>query len=443
MTQASHISRSALLHYALLAFPIAFAGMPLYVYAPDFYATQYGLSLTLIGSILLMLRLIDAVQDPLIGHLSDKHSRHRLPIMAVAAIALALSFYALFMPPQTDSIIMWFAICIFIATTSFSVLAINLNTLGGLWSDNKDDKTRIASFREAIGLIGLLFAVSLPAILHISMPATKSFAWLSGTLAIVMIIALTMFTKWVKQHAAAISTTTSPTLSFKAFAETLKGANRRLFIIYALSMLGSSFPAVLLLFFVRDLLGAEELTGLFLTLYFLSGAAAMPLWNIVSRIWGKQHAWLAAMLIAVISFIWVCGLSSGDIVAYAIICIISGIALGADLALPPSMLSDNIDKNNQRHMASLQFSLLTFLSKVALAVASIAAFSLLDSAGFVAAAENNKDSLSMLSLTYGLIPCLFKLLAAAFLWRSIILKKQEVINEKNTNNHSNRSDYHV
>ena len=50
--------------YGLMALPMAFAGFPLYVLAPDFYATQHGVSLTLLGALLLSIRLVDAVRTP-------------------------------------------------------------------------------------------------------------------------------------------------------------------------------------------------------------------------------------------------------------------------------------------------------------------------------------------------------------------------------------------
>ncbi len=69
---AHPISKNDLWRYSILAIPIAFAGFPLYVLAPDYYATTHGLSLSLLGFLLLGLRLFDAIQDPVIGALSDR-----------------------------------------------------------------------------------------------------------------------------------------------------------------------------------------------------------------------------------------------------------------------------------------------------------------------------------------------------------------------------------
>ena len=79
------IERKALLQYSLLAMPLAFAGMPLYVHTPDYYATEFGISLSVIGFVLLGLRFFDAIQDPIIGRLSDRYARHRHSIIIVSA----------------------------------------------------------------------------------------------------------------------------------------------------------------------------------------------------------------------------------------------------------------------------------------------------------------------------------------------------------------------
>ena len=57
------------LSHGLLALPLTFAGLPIYLHAPDFYAADLGIPLSTIGLVLLALRMVDAVQDPLIGAL--------------------------------------------------------------------------------------------------------------------------------------------------------------------------------------------------------------------------------------------------------------------------------------------------------------------------------------------------------------------------------------
>ena len=84
-----------------MAAPLAFAALPLYVLFPQFYATELGLSLGALGALLLLVRALDAITDPLIGRWLDAHLHtHNLLRMAlVACVVLGLGFG----PPSTHS----------------------------------------------------------------------------------------------------------------------------------------------------------------------------------------------------------------------------------------------------------------------------------------------------------------------------------------------------
>ena len=215
-----------------------------------------------------------------------------------------------------------------LATTAFSVLSINLNALGGIWSRDIHQKTRITGTREAFGLVGLLIAVMLPSVLMQSMSKPETFAWVSVVLVIIMLISLRVFSRWLT-HTVPFETESRHTQT--SLWQTLRatpGNTRYFFLVYGVSMLASAVPAILVLFFIRDLLDAEAYTGLFLLLYFLSGAAGMPLWQRLSKQWNNKHrAWMAAMILAVVTFVWTYLLGTGDIWHFAVICMLSGICV--------------------------------------------------------------------------------------------------------------------
>lgn len=156
------LSISSLLQYGLLALPVAFAGFPIYVLAPDYYASQFGVSLSSLASVLLFLRLIDGLQDPFIGAVSDYLHDKRFSIILLAAILLSVSFWFLFHPLETIWMLFWFALTVFFVSTAYSILVINITALGGIWSCSSHQRTRVAMYREAFALVGLLFAVILP-----------------------------------------------------------------------------------------------------------------------------------------------------------------------------------------------------------------------------------------------------------------------------------------
>lgn len=402
MTSADRLERIALLQYGFLAVPLAFAGLPLYIHAPDFYATQAGLSLSTIGLIILCVRMFDAIQDPVIGLMSQKYAAFRPVFITGSILLMAAGFIMLFYPPS-DFTGIWFAFSLILATTAFSVITINFNALGSLWSDDSFQKTRITTWREALGLAGLLVAAILPAVISLQIYA-YILALLAGAAGV-------LFYRWNKKHRDIIAQREGAfrPARFKALCTRENGW---FFATYFASMLASSIPAVLVIFFIRDRLDAESLTGLFLLLYFLSGVAGMPLWQALSRTHGKFAAWLVSMLVAVAAFIWAYFLGPGDVWAYGAICVFSGMALGAELALPPAILSSMLDRQGETRQTPLYFSLLAFLFKVALAAGSGLAFLMLGFSSFVPAAENSAAALTTLSFTYALLPCLIKITAA-------------------------------
>jgi Na+/melibiose symporter-like transporter len=84
--------------YGMLGLPLAFAALPIYVHVPRFYAEVTGMSLSMLGLILLSVRLLDAGIDPWLGWLADQVPRRRMLMLAL--LPFGLGFLALFNPPK-------------------------------------------------------------------------------------------------------------------------------------------------------------------------------------------------------------------------------------------------------------------------------------------------------------------------------------------------------
>ena len=437
-TQA--ITRKSLLQYGFIALPVAFAGFPLYVLAPDFFATRYGISLSLLGTLLLFIRIFDAVQDPLIGWLTDRLQKHFVLMLAIAGIILCLAVFGLF-NSYFFSPAIWFSLCMIIAVSAYSVLTIVLGAQATLWTSDTHAQTRIAGAREAFGIVGLVIAVSVPTLLSQWINADEVYLWYAGILFLLMFAGIIGFSKLAVPSATITSPKphSSPLTAIRA----LPTESWRLFAVYALSMLASSIPAILVIFFVRDLIGAEQLTGLFLLLYFLSGAAAMPLWKKISARYGKYKAWCCANILAVAGFICAYFLNAGDVWPYAVVCVVSGFALGADLTLPPSILADHIHGHDNRACSGSHYAFLAFISKASLALASAIALPVLDAAGFKPQSTNSDAALATLAAAYALIPCVLKLCAAGLLYGFFIRSGSGGNNENFQNHRNHRSSHHA
>lgn len=403
-----HIGSSSLARYGAMAFPLAFVGLPIYLHAPDFYAVSLQLPLATLGSVLLALRLVDAVQDPFIGSLSDRFHTFRSAILAFGTVLLGAGFWMLF-HPVASAPVLWFAISVLICTTGFSVVSINFQALGGLWRTTSGQRTRITASREAIGLIGLLFAAVTPPVLMQVVGATEAFHWLSLVYLPLLCGTLWLLVRWMQNAPLDVPANQGQRESWLPL---LKNRWRALFFgLVFLNTFASAVPAVLVLFFIRDRLDAEAYTGLFLLIYFLAGALSMPLWTTAARKFGKLRAWQFSLAAAIFTFCWAALLQQGDLVAYGVVCAFSGLALGADLALPPALLADHIEADGRQQEASKLFSVMAFQSKAALAVATGLALPLLGLFGYHPNVDMTPQLNFMLSVTYAGLPCIFKLAA--------------------------------
>lgn len=391
--------------------PLTFAGLPIYMHAPDFYALQFEISLTTIGFVLLFLRIFDAIQDPFIGALSDRYFQQRRLITLMGSVCLVIGFWLLFHPPFNASLVwavIWLCIAVVLSTTGFSIVTINVQAAGGLWAVPAQARTQIAATREALGLVGLLLAALIPTLLF--MHFTKAYALHFLALLFVPILAagLWVFLNWLK-HSQLLAPKSSRPISLADLLSTLW--IRHFLAIFTLSTLASSIPGILVIFYVRDYLQLEVYTGVFLLLYFISGVLAMPLWQRLAQIIGKNHAWAISMLVACSTFSIAFLLPPNALIAFCFICTLSGMALGADLALPQAIMADQVAR--QPEAASRYFALMAFLSKAALALATGIVLPLVGLLGFQPGSTDNNY---VLPYAYALVPCCIKALCAGYLF---------------------------
>jgi Na+/melibiose symporter-like transporter len=101
------------------------------------------------------------------------------------------------------------------------------------------------------------------------------------------------------------------------------------------------------------------------------------------------------------------------------ICLLSGLSLGADLVLPASIQADVVDLDRLQtgqQRTGLFFAVWSMSTKLALALAVGLAFPVLALAGFAPGAANTPGALTTLAVLYGLAPVLIKLAATALVW---------------------------
>lgn len=153
--------------YALFGALLAAAGLPIYIHAPKFYVDEYGVPLAALGSVLFGLRLIDVVQDPLLGRLAAKMKARRGASVALAGLIMAGAMLGLFAISPPLAPLVWFALMLTLVFSAFSYLTICFYAQGvssaALLAGQ--GHLRLARWRETGALTGICVASVVPLVL--------------------------------------------------------------------------------------------------------------------------------------------------------------------------------------------------------------------------------------------------------------------------------------
>ena len=402
-----------------MALPLAFVSLPLYVLLPHRYTAQFGVSLTALGALLLAVRALDAVLDPWLGQWCDRWFAAGTPRVRRRSlwlcVCLMLGFAGLWLPDFWLSQLGWnvtpvavlvlAAPCLVLAYLAATALNLSLQSWGTRCGGTVLQRSRITAWREGLGLGGVVLASVLPSVFNAS--------WLVTFFVVLLFAALCLwrYAPTLGHRATALADEPSwlSPLSQPAF--------RALLQVFLLNGIASAVPATLVMFFIQDRLQAPAgYEAFYLGAYFAAAALSLPIWLRVVQRMGLAPAWMLGQALSVVFFMWAVSLSAGDFVSFGFICALSGVALGADLVVPGALLTGVIARNGDAGLAEGRYlGWWQVATKLNLALAAGLALPALQFFGY-SSGTRSPEGLWALSLAYGALPCVLKLLAAWRLW---------------------------
>ena len=402
-----------LLNYGAFGLPLAMVALPIYVYLPQFYAERAGLSLAAIGAVLLAARILAAFIDPLLGWWIARGQGAYARYIALSLPVLLAGFAALFHPPllAAGASLAWFLGTLMLVYLGFGVATIAHQSWGAALTQAPAERARVTGVREACGLAGVVLAAAIT--------AGAGYQGLVVAFGAALMLGAALLLAFAVRPASPAASTASASAppGWRAMGEPFRQARfRSLFSVLIVNGVASAIPATLFLFFTADALQLAHLSGMFLIVYFGAAALSIALWVRLAARWGEARAWVGGMLLASVVFVWAFVLPPGAALAFGAICVLSGFAVGADLALPPALLAGVIaDAGHSGSRESAYFGVWNWGVQITLALAAGISLPLLGWLGYVPGAGADTGALVA---AYALLPCALKLLAAAMLWRA-------------------------
>ncbi len=413
--------------------PVMMSIFPAMVFIPRFYSSDMGVPLALVGTIILVVRIMDVFTDPLMGYISDKTRTRfgrRRPWVVLATPIMMVSIWQLYMPPEGAAgwhMFVWMAL-LSVGTT---MMIIPYYAWGSELSSDYNERSRITGWRAALGSVGQLTAQAVPAaaLFFFAIGGTEAVLELVGTTMLIIFPVAVLLTVMFTPEASEAVKSTIPVLpGLKLMFR--NGPFLRLVLAFMIGYIGLNITTPLYIFFVADVLGAENESIYMLSCFYLSNIFAIPFWvKIAARI-GKHRAYIAAYVLIAVAHPFYLLLGEGDFWWMLPVTLATGFAAGGfSQTLPNSMKADVIDLdhlNSGENRAALFFSAWSFAQKATASVGGAIAMFGLALWGFDATpgAVNGESEMFGLRFLFSTFPSLFFLTGALIVWKYPITEER-------------------
>lgn len=392
-----------------LALPLSFVGIPIYLNIADFYAQKFDLNLALIGLLLIVVRIFDAAQDPLIGYISDRLANKKIKrrrIILSAAIFLFCGFYLVFNPPEILSNLsasLWFFFSLFLTYLAFNFVVINFESAIAIKAANEKERITLNTSKELFGLFGMIMAFAIPGLIanYNSNYSNQNYFFLSIIFAALLFLGVFLFRF---QSNKDDDSSNNHAIKFSQIFHDKKFTT--ILPIFVVNAIAVALPAANLKFFVRDILQAEESQPWFLSSYFLSACFFAVFWKKLFEKIGVLKSWKISIAGSILVFVFACFLNAENSPYFYLVCILSGIFLGADLIAVPTILSRLVKENSI--LASSYFSVWNMMSKISLMIAASGSLIVLGSFDYHPG-KSTQSNLDLIVFFYAALPCLLKI----------------------------------
>ncbi len=333
-----------------------------------YYIDELGLAVVMAAIINVIYAVWDAVNDPLVGFLSDntrtRWGRRRpwlltgLPLY----VSILVLVYAVPEPFLQGNALVWYALVIFfLFEATYTIMAVNYAALFPELFQGFRERTRAGSYYQGLGMLGELVGFSIPPFIYARfgfVPMAISFAAVAG-------IALFLGISRNKEDPKALK---APPLDLKdAFGEVLKDRSFLLFTI-VLTFTAFTYGAYTLAtpFWVKYTLAANpQATSLIFATVFIVAILSVSIWGRIVRMKGIKRTLLWSIGVMAASAI-ILGLAS-NLVLGAIGAALAGAGLGGGNVCREMIMANFVDRNLKRtghRREGIYYSLLRVIPKL-------------------------------------------------------------------------------
>jgi len=413
-----------------LGFGVCDVGGNLFFTVTGFWLVHYltdvvGILPGLAGTIVLIVRLWDAITDPIMGIISDKTRSpwgRRRPYLLFGSVPLFISMFVLYSSPGfTDQgkLFVWGILAFGLLSTAYTLVNIPYSSLTPELTSDYQEKTSLNGFRMSFAVVGTLLAAgaAMP-IVNLFDTKEAGFSAMGAVFGFIMMSAalITFFSVQEPEHEKRAETG----LGLSAYKEILK--NKAYFLIlgpWILNITGLTVVSGTLVYYYKYIFNREDLVTLSMMVLILTALVCIPLWVKISGRYGKKKSYIAGLVIlaAALFLTYFFGHTIGPNFMFGIM-VFAGIGLSTGYVFPWSIVPDAIEFDARKtgvRKEGAYYGLWTFGSKVGQGLAGALIGGMLDISGYIPGAVQDEAARVAIRSLLGWIPAVVYLGAAVFL----------------------------
>ncbi|NJM70874.1 MAG: MFS transporter [Scytonema sp. RU_4_4] len=376
-------------------------------YLSPFLTDVAGLNPQLAGQTQLIGKVWDAVNDPMVGVLSDRtqsQQGRRYPWMIWGAIPFGVFFFLQWVVPHFSHNentnqwgLFWYYTAISILFNAFyTVVNLPYTALTAELTQDYDERTNLNSFRFTFSIGGSILALVIGLVISLVIPGNRSqqYLLLGAICAIISVLPVYWCVWGTKKRAQAVAKLhpqTEQTVSIPILQQLKIAFTNRPFLfvvgIYLCSWLAVQLTAGIIPYFVTSWMRLQQ-WHISLVLLAVQGTAMSMLfvWTAISRRYGKQAVYFMGMSLWIIAQGGLFFVQPGQVVLMYVLAVVAGFGVSTAYLVPWSMLPDVIEldelKTGQRR-EGIFYSFIVFVQKICLGLAVSSVLQSLGSAGYI------------------------------------------------------------
>jgi len=345
-----------------------------------FLTDVVGIQPAVAGIAILIGRTWDYLNDPLIGHLSDRTRTRwgrRRPFLLFGALPFALAFMLMWYRPPFESQIslaVYYSVAYVLFDAAATFVYMPYFALTPELTEDYDERTSLTSYRMFFSIFGSLLAFTIPMmIIGTFTPESVARVMLMAVI-FGLASALPLWLVFFNTREKEVYVSQEKPKMLAALKAALK--NRPFVfsaVIYLLTWVCMDILQTTLLFFIKYALKMEAQSDLLMAMIFVTAIIALPFWEFTSRKINKRVAY--AFGIGFWAIVQIVLITVGPNVSTPIVyflCVMAGIGVSAAHVLPWSIIPDAIEwdeyKTGERH-EGVFYSLITLMQKIASSIA--------------------------------------------------------------------------